>query len=595
MELEQLLKDSVIPFLKSVSKATYGPKNAIVEPYDGYNDIVKQYKRILVHSEGGCFPDGLFENRAPNETEEEFEYRKSNFKQITLPVFLDYINTRGRAWHNSNWSIIYQEDSNLFGENTLQDYLENGLYLHGSLVNFCTTTMAKVKAQDANGVVIVKPFKYDFKEVEGEVKIDDQKLLEPTCYYYSCENVLAYEEENHALVILDEKSIVTKDNKQVRAGFILEWHTPYSYYEVRQVGKFSEFNFQVTEVLNHNFGQMLVRRLEGVPSIKNNKMFFESPFGFSVDHLDLALLKASNLFISESKSAYPVRIMLGNECDFFDGENKCLGGSVFQSNSDGVATMKTCPSCKGSGLKNRISPNGELLFNGKDLADQNVSSGEIMRYVSPDSEILRYLREGIEIDINNGRKILHLSTTSDVANTNSETATFNNLENKALLSFVSQIANQEFDLYGFCVDAIGWLRYGTKYKRPTIVRPNSFDFTTESDYLNLLKVARESNVPSYLLRIILNKYISNLYFSTSESAKEYNLLIDVDRIFEYNNEEVKTKLAQGTITELESIIHDSGSFLIEQLVKENAGFLDMHFETQKQMVIEKATALVSVS
>lgn len=593
MELEQLLKDSIVPFLKSISKDKYSVKKEIVEPYDGYSDIIEKYKRILVHSEGGHFPDSLFEKRAPNETDEEFEYRKNNFKQITLPVFLDYLNTRGRAWHNSNWSIIYQEDDKLFGENTLQEYLEDGLYLHGSLVNFCQTTMAKVKAQDPNGVIVVKPYKYDFKEIEGEVKIDDKKLLEPTCYYYSCENVLAYEDEHHALVILDEKSIVTKDNKQVKAGFILEYHTPLSYYEVKQVGNYKDFKFEITEVLNHNFGQMLVRRLEGVPNVKYNKMFFESPFGFSIDHLDLALLKASNLFIAESKSAYPVRIMLGNECDFFDGENKCLGGSIFSSGENGIAKMKECPSCKGTGLKNRISPNGELLFNGKDLADQNVSSGEIMRYVSPDSDILKYLREGIEIDINNGRKILHLSTTSDIANTNSETATFNNLENKALLSFVSQIANQEFDLFSFCVDAIGWLRYGTKYKRPTIVRPNSFDFTTESDYLNLLKVARESNVPSCLLRIILNKYISNLYFSTTESAKEYMLLVSVDRLFEYNNEEVKTKLAQGVITEIEAIIHDSGSYLIEQLVKENKSFLDMPFETQKQMIIEKASALVS--
>lgn len=595
MELEQLLKDSVIPFLKSISKNTYGIKKEIVEPYDGYNDIVKQYNRILVHSEGGVFPHELFSMRAPNETDEEFQYRKDNFKQITLPVFLDFINTRGRAWHSSNWSIIYQEDDKLFTENTLQNYLENELYLHGSLTNFCQTTMAKVKAQDPNGVVVVKPYKYDFKEIEDEVQIDDTKLLEPTCYYYSCERVLAYEEDQFSLIILDEKSVVTKDNKQVRAGFILEYHTPYSYYEVKQIGKFNDFSFEIKEVLVHNFGQLLVRRLEGVPLMKHNQMFYESPFQYCVDYLDLALLKASNLFIAESKSAYPVRIMLGNECDFFDGENKCLGGSIFQSGENGVATMKTCPSCKGSGMKNRISPNGELLFNGKDLADQNVSSGEIMRYVSPDSDILRYLREGIDIDIKNARKILHLSSTTDMANTNSETATFNNLENKALMAFVNNIASQEFDIFEFCVDAIGWLRYGTKYKQPTIVRPNSFDFTTENDYLNLLKVARESNVPSYLIRVILSKYISNLYFSTSESAKAYNLLLKVDRLFEYNNEEVKMKIAQGLVTNLEAVVHDSGAFIIQELYTNNPTFFDMAFEQQNQMIIDRATQMLVVN
>lgn len=589
MELEQLLKDSIIPFLKGIGK------NNNIEPYEGYNEIVKQYHRVLVHSEGGQFPSELFAKRAPNETEEEFAYRKANFKQITMPVFLDYLNTRGRAWHNSNWSITYQEDEKLYAENTLQSYLETGLYLHGSILNFATSTMAKVKAQDPNGVIIVKPYKYNFKEVEGEMVLNDQELLEPTCYYYSCEKVLSFDEDSHALVILDEKSVVTdSDNKQKRKGFVLEYHTPFAYYEVRQVGKYNSFTFEITQVLEHNFGQMLVRRLEGVPYLKDNRMFWESPFSYCVDHLDLALLKASNLFIAESKSAYPVRIMLGNECDFSDGENKCMYGALFTTNSEGYVTKTQCPSCNGSGMKNRISPNGELLFNGKDLADQNISTSEIMRYVSPDSEILRYLREGIEIDINNGRKILHLSTTSDKANVNSETATFNNLENKALLSFVSQIANQEFDMYIFCVDAIGWLRYGTKYKRPNITKPNSFDFTTESDYLALLKIARDSNVPSYLIRVILQKYISTIYFNTSESTKAFDLLIYTDRLLEYNNEEVKMKLAQGLITKQEEIIHASGAYVINNLSNSIEGFFDLPIEKQKELMlieIEKITPI----
>lgn len=595
MELEQLLKDSVIPFLKSVNKATYGTKKEIVEPYDGYNDIVKQYHRVLVHSEGGVFPDELFSMRAPNETDEEFEYRKDNFKQITLPVFLDFINTYLRAWHNSNWSIIYQEDDKLFGDNTLQKYLEEGLYLHGSIFSFCKTSDLKFSEQDPDGVVVVKPYKYDFKEVNDVEQIDDTKLLEPTCYYYSCEKVLSYLEDDHALIILDEKSVVTKEGKQVRAGYILEYHTPYSYYEVKQVGKFNDYNFEIKEVLVHNFGELMACKLEAIPYLKENKVFHNSQFSFCIDHLDLALLKSSNLFIAESKSAYPVRIMLGNECDFFDGKNKCLGGSIFQSGENGVATMKTCPSCKGSGMKNRISPNGELLFNGKDLADQNVASGEIMRYVSPDSDILRYLREGIDIDIRNARKVLHLSNTSEIANTNSETATFNNLENKALMAYVSSKMEQRFNNMSRYIDRIGWLRYGTKYKRPTIVRPNSFDFTTESDYLNLLKVARESNVPSYLIRTILSKYISNLYFSTSESALAYNLLMKVDRIFEYNNEEVKIKMAQGIVSNLEAIIHDSGAFIINELFVNNNKFFELTFEVQNQMIIERATQMLTVN
>ena len=332
----------------------------------------------------------------------------------------------------------------------------------------------------------------------------------------------------------------------------------------------------------------------GIPNFINNKVVWESPFSYAIDHLDLALLKASNLFISESKSAYPVRIMLGNECDFFDGANRCVGGSIFTPNEDGMAVMKQCPSCVGTGLKNRISPNGELLFNGKDLQDSGVSSSEILRYVAPDSAILEYLRDGISIDINNGRKILHLQTTSDVANVNSESATMTNLENKALLSFVSQIAYQEFSMYEWLIDAIGYLRYGNMYVKPTVVRPVSFDFTTEQDYLQLLKTARDSNAPSSVIRLIMQKYISNIYFSTNESAKAFYLLLNADRLFEYNDNEVKMKLAQGTISKPEEMMHTSGIFFIQELVTENDKFFEQTFEVQLQQLNDKVTQNVVI-
>ncbi len=589
-ELQDILKNSVIPFLK----ANQSKHNNKVEPYEGYFDIVTKYNRILVHTESNVFPERLFTERAPNESEEEFKYRRANFKQITLPVFLDYLNTRGRAWHNSNWSIIYGEDNKVFGEQTLQNYLENGLYMHGSLINFVTSTMPKIKAQDPNGVLVVKPYKYDYKEIEGEQKINDQTLLEPTIYYYSCERVMGYVEDSYCLIEVNEKSVVEKNGKMQKDGHILEFHTPNAYYHIVQVGKYVDFKFEIVEVLTHNRGQMLCNKLGGIPNFINNKVVWESPFSYAIDHLDLALLKASNLFISESKSAYPVRIMLGNECDFFDGANRCVGGSIFTPNEDGMAVMKQCPSCVGTGLKNRISPNGELLFNGKDLQDSGVSSSEILRYVAPDSAILEYLRDGISIDINNGRKILHLQTTSDVANVNSESATMTNLENKALLSFVSQIAYQEFSMYEWLIDAIGYLRYGNMYVKPTVVRPVSFDFTTEQDYLQLLKTARDSNAPSSVIRLIMQKYISNIYFSTNESAKAFYLLLNADRLFEYNDNEVKMKLAQGTISKPEEMMHTSGIFFIQELVTENDKFFEQTFEVQLQQLNDKVTQNVVI-
>lgn len=581
-EIQQILSN-YIPFLKV--KGT--DQQDKIEPYNGYNDIVDKYHRVLVHSQEGFFPEKLFQHRAPNETDVEYKYRKDNYKQITLPVFLDYLNTRGRAWHSSNWSIKYNEDNKIFSENTLRKYLENDLYIHGSLINFFNTTLPKIKAQDPNGVIVVKPYKFPYIETENGNVLDDTTLLEPTIYYYSCERVLYYKEDEYSLIELDEKSLVEKNGKLQKIGYILELHTPNAYYHIKQIGKYVDFKFEIEEVLTHNWGQMLCAQLMGLPNFINNRIVWESPFSYAIENLDLALLKSSNLLIAESKCAFPVRVMLGNECDFNSGEGSCMYGQITIGDR-----IVTCPSCHGTGLKNRVSPNGEILYNAKELQETGISASDVIQYANPDSTILEYLREGIKQDIDAGRKILHLSTTNDTSNSNSETATLNNLENKALMSFVSQIANQEFELFEWCIDAIGYLRYGNLYSKPIISRPQTFDFTTEADYLELLKVARDSGAPSMVIRYIMEKYISNIYFSKEDGSNAFNLLLSIDRVFEFNDLEIKTKLLQGLISKEDEIIHTSGIFIIKQLVSENTNFFEQPIENQKAQVLERAKQMV---
>jgi hypothetical protein len=587
--IELILQEVVIPFLKGKSK-----KGSNIEPYKGYNKIVSQYNRVLVHSQKDEFPKELFLKQVPNETQEEYKYRYDNFKQITIPVFVDYINTVTRFWHDANWDIQYKDDAELYAEKGLRDYLEYKMPTFGNIFNFYQNIRPILKTKDPNGITVVKPKRILYKEVDGENRVNEDVLFEPAIFYYSCKNVLHYT-DNECMYITHENSYVIKEGKRVKEGYVLEYHSENEIWQIVQVGKYQDFIFEINLILQHNYGYKLVNRLGGLSVVSENEVYYESPFLSCVDNLDLALFESSNLLIAETKGAYPVRVMLGNECDFENNGARCTFGKLLTPNEDGLAVISDCPSCNGTGLKNRISPNGELLFNGKDLSEQGINSNDLLKYVAPSREILDFLRERIQENINYAKAILHLNRSNDKANVNEPSATLSNLENKALMSFISMFARQEFDALERDIDAIGYLRYGQYYQKPNINRAVNFDFTTENDYLELIKTIRDSNAPSIVLRNVMYKYLNSLYYTDGDNVSILNLIVTTDRLFEYNDMQVNTMYAQGLAQDYELYIHSSGINLIQELYANDKGLFEKDLEEQKNLLIELAKSKVNTN
>ena len=75
--------------------------------YTGYLEAVSNFEHIRVHGEKGVFPEHLFVKAAPNQEEEEFNYAKENYKQTTLPVFTDFINTINRSFTDPAAGVTY--------------------------------------------------------------------------------------------------------------------------------------------------------------------------------------------------------------------------------------------------------------------------------------------------------------------------------------------------------------------------------------------------------------------------------------------------------------------------------------------------------
>jgi len=558
------------------------------EFYPGYNLRVEEWQSILVHAERAEFPEKLFLDPAPNQTDKEFEYYKNNYKNTTRPIFMDYVSVTSRPFHKSNWGINYNDDQEF------RDYAEN-IPIHGSLENFMKFVLPAIKAKDAEGVIATKPFRIPTTvNDQGETIIAENELTEPIPVYYTVAQVVSFGFE-HALILLTEKSIVFEGNKKLRAGFIFEFYDDVNIYRIVQVGKRIDFTFEIQITFEHGCEHLPVHKLKGVPVYNEDHVLWQSPFLYAVPNLDLVLINQNNLQAVINKCVYPYRIMLGDRCEFEDKDNnKCLNGLI-SFHDDNGSHEKTCPDCNGSGLKSRVSKLGEMLFAAPERDDNAESSisQPLMQYVSPSTETPTFLRSEITENESRARQILHLSTTNQVAQPRSDiTATAKAIDLKSQAAFVSTISDQDFDIYKLLLADIGCMRFGNNFTKPTLRVPITFDFSTEEDYVNRLKDALDAGAPPIVIRQIIIQFLETIYFTEEKQAKVFNLIERTDSLLGVKDDTIQLKLRNGTAEKWQEVLHCSPTTLIDELVQDNENFLEQDIKAQQEQLIALATRKV---
>lgn len=580
-------------------KSVYGQikkyeESKIPEYSRNYVMAVKFLDAIKYHAEYGTFPDELFEKRSPNQTKEELEYIKDNYKQVTLPVFQDLIDTIGRAFNDNNWAISYDASNDVaFPEETFQDYVSKDMPVYGSMEEWLKSILPSIKLKDANGFIVVKPHMLHLigqEDSEGKIitKIDPDFLPEPIPFYYDCSKVIFHKQDDFILIEIEEKSIVTYSNKEQRMGRIYEFIDTENIYRITQVGKFVDYKFEVSLYYPHELGKLPARVLGGIPRICENKIIYQSPFLFCTDLLDLVLMNYAYLQASINKCVYPYRVMMGSVCDFENNGIHCEGGSLI----DFEGHKTTCPECHGSGLRSRVSPLGELLIrpaSNTQPGDTGAPFSEFMKYVSPDTKVLEYLDTKITQDEIRARHILHMRTSqSSVKGSENITATDAAIDQKAQYAFIQTISDQIFGMYEWVLNTIGEMRYGDKFLPPSITYPKSFDLQTEADLMTQISEAIKAGLPGFVVHAIIYKFIQSLYYTDKKTTDVFELIVETDRLLILSNDDIILKLARGLIAPWEDVLHTSAIQLIHDLEDKNEKFFEQEFTAKKDQLIQAA-------
>lgn len=591
-DIERLIL-SVIDQVKKQYPAGKYMKPEIPEYYITYKEAIKFRDRVNVHAEIGIFPEHLFKAKAPNMTDVEYTYLKENYKQTTLPVWVDFISTISLPFQDGNWSIQYHEDDSAFvtsGE-TLQAYVENDIDKYGSLENFMKYTVPHLKSVDANGVIVVKPAY--IPKVNDTDDVDTGELLKPQPYYYRCDQIIS-KGEDYYLILLDERSEVTYSNAKKKVGFIFEFYDEYNIYRITQVGDYVDFKFTIELYFSHNEDKVPVNEFKGIPKIVGNSIVWMPSFIYACDNLDLALMNAQYIQVSCTFACFPYLVMVGDDCDYETSDSasgqviNCVDGHLDYPNQQ----RRKCPKCNGSGMKDRTTPFGRLLLkkgdNWSGEGDSKIA-GQAMYYVSPDTTALEFVSTKIEKDTAAARDIMHLQRSNTIVKgSENKTATGESLDQKAKFAFVKPQSDQIFEMYEFIYDRIGWQRYGDKYKKPVINYPNTFDYNTEEDYINRIVDAQNAGYPPYIIQTIFYRYLHTLYFHEKRTSDVFTLINHVDRLLVISQDDINLKLTRGLVDKWEIVLHDSAISFVDELISENAKFFEQDFEVQKQQLIDKA-------
>ena len=245
MTEEEIIQSAVNTVLE-VSKKMTSKKLDSIGVHDLYISSVEMEETISYHAVKGKFPERIFKEKAPNQTDEEAKYIKNNYKQHTLPIFVDYIATISRPMSGEgNWSIKYKQDDNKFkaAGQSFQDYVEKEMPVYGSLENFIKSVLPTIKTKDANGFVAIRPTEIKTVIVEGELRVDETKLNTPSVYYFESKNVVDYNSDYY-LFLSQEKSLVTHGGKQIKEGLVFELYTKDAIFFISQTGEKSKNTYE---------------------------------------------------------------------------------------------------------------------------------------------------------------------------------------------------------------------------------------------------------------------------------------------------------------------------------------------------------------
>jgi hypothetical protein len=136
------------------------------------------------------------------------------------------------------------------------------------------------------------------------------------------------------------------------------------------------------------------------------------------------------------------------------------------------------------------------------------------------------------------------------------------------------------------------MRYGESFDPVKLISPQSFDLSSTSDYFEMINQLTSAGASPTVLRQFIHKYLKSMHYSDTKSAQILEIIMRADALLPFDSETIAAKVERGINEKWQEILHDSANILIEELITENANYLELELTEQVELLNEKAKTKV---
>lgn len=431
---------------------------------------VQVYESMIVHTKG-LTPTHIIDEKRPYEEDSIRQYRLTAYEPITQPPILKAIEVLERVFHDSEYNVEVSDD--------LKDYLLLPRYGEGKdFYIFLQEAVITTMIEDPNGLLVWLPSGPGIKNFTETVDVVFELVLSQNILY----------RDRHSLIYESAERVLIETNKTVSYGKVIyiineEWVV-----RIHQVDL--KGNFAETWRYKH--------QVESVPYVVlggkwNTDGYYDSFFSRYLGYAEEAIRQFSDWQGIMVTSGFPLKIL-----DYLPCNNKqsCLND---EGRCTDINTGATCKTCNGRGIITGFGPYGVLVK--PERMDEEEYKGEVLKYVTPPTEIIEYSGNAWKDLLNRAEETLNIRHIEEA-----QSGVAKIVDREGQYGMLSKFAINMFDnvMYN-SMRIIEQYRNFRNYREPIIIKPTHFNIRTSDDIVAELKEIQ--SIPS--LNILKGELIKN--------------------------------------------------------------------------------------
>ncbi len=543
-----------------------------------YVKSCKHANEIEVHA-CGEFPEKLIGSNFPNESNEEKDYRRKSFQPTTKPYWKKALKRLNRIWSEQNHKIEWNNEK-------AAEYFTKQTPIYESTIAYFRSIVTAAKINDPNGVLVLD-FDLPVKQnAQGDIVIDDSKEISPYPSIYDCDDVLMFEEGDFALLMSEEKSLVSFGNGNEKTGYVLYLYTKEYIYRIVQIGKKVDWKFDVQVYYRHSLGYLPCWKLKGTPEETiNGVIYYESFFGGALPHLNEAVIIHSTNKGVRNKVSYPTRVYYEQKCN----AEGCQNGKVFANDK-----WDNCTKCNGTGSV-RMSPFQDYVQEAP-TPTNNTGIQDVpfpgFAYVSPDGAIIKDNEEVIDKYMSIAFSFINFEGTPDGAKAGlgqDATATKTKIDREEQFVSILDISNELFELLWKYLNAAYKIRYNEE-SPIKISPPKNFELVTSQEMTTELSEAKTNGIPAIVISEMIVEYLAKKFPLGSDINRIAQIAQYSDPLFTYSLTDIQVLQATGVIEKWEAVLHAHFEQFMYQIMAEKENWMEAELSEIKDLLEAKAKA-----